>query len=113
MSGNAKLIKLIEYLGDLREYEFTGLIIDQKIWIQHWKSPKYQLGVFKNLPEFRTHCPCSTKIVKNCLIRHISTGRLEFIGYNCAEEYRMMRKLCVDCNEVNRCKTNRCADCRD
>ncbi|GMF44058.1 unnamed protein product [Phytophthora fragariaefolia] len=114
-----KLLK--QRLGNFDEYIFTGWMFsnaftdlsNRSAWACRWKTPIYTFDLFKigDMPTPRTSCPCSTPIVWNYLIKHVRTGRLEFVGSTCMKYFDNKRR-CVKCLVVNRCKTVHCQQCR-
>jgi hypothetical protein len=115
MSDNVKLMKLIAYLGVLSEYELTGLVFTNNSKTPtsyRWKNHSYEASDFEKIPDILSHCSCGTKITNNCLIRHIPSGRLEFIGLVCAKYININFRTCITCHKPNLCRTKLCADCR-
>jgi len=109
------------YLGNFDEYIFTGWMfgngfIDmskREAWKCRWTRSIYALETFKigDMPTPLSRCHCTTPILWNCLIRHVRTGRLEFVGSTCMKYFDDKRR-CTKCLVVNRCKTIRCDKCR-
>jgi hypothetical protein len=122
MANSAKMELLMKYLGNLDEYIFTGWMFNNdftntsniKGWSCKWKNPIYSLESIglKNIPTLLSKCHCATPIKWNCLIKHIPTGRLEFVGSTCMNYFRANKRRCIDCHEVNRYQTSRCVNCR-
>jgi uncharacterized protein (DUF3820 family) len=121
MSISYKRQKLEEFLGPLEEYYFTGWMFpnseddtsDEKKWVSRWKNVIYPLSGFSNeFPTLIRACHCSTPIIWNCLVKHKVSGRVEFVGSICADQFKMLARTCIQCHAVNRCKTSRCASCR-
>ncbi|GMF37510.1 unnamed protein product [Phytophthora lilii] len=83
----SKYEKLVEYLGNLEEYIFTGWMfpkpmsstysVSSPAWKCVWERQVTFIDSFKDrdLPELMSECHCTTPIKWNYLIKHISTGR--------------------------------------
>jgi hypothetical protein len=119
LSYKKKLLK--EYLGDFNEYAFTGWMFNKAFsisaksggWKSHWEQPLYPIESFESkFPVVLEECHCTTPIVWNCLIKHIPTGRLEFVGSTCMKYFRFNKKRCIECNKVHGKQTPRCGNCR-
>lgn len=112
---------LRKYLGNFDEYIYTGWKFANGLadladvgWVSTWKIHIYELEDLKkkNIPTLLSRCHCTTPIVWNCLIMHVPTGRLEFVGSTCMQRFDMNKRRCPQCSVVNRCKTIRCDKCR-
>lgn len=105
---------LIAALGDLAEYTTTGWFLDTKCdrWFQHYaKRTMSDLPGDSEIPPPLTHCHCTTEIKYNHLIQH-SSGRYEFVGSKCIQQFGDMLRKCVQCGETNNCDSSRCKACR-
>lgn len=114
MNSEQKRQLLIDHLGPLEDYFFTGWYRSngkEANWRCVWLNPIHKLD-HSNLPEPILRCHCSTKLKFNYLIKHKTSDRVEFVGSVCIKRFGDMTKKCIKCFKTNKCKTSRCKDCR-
>lgn len=114
---NTKQVKLEKELGDLTKYRNTGWYYDGGIWEKYWGesselemvSPPTKMEKYAD-----NRCKCGTKIDYHFLIEHMETKDLYFVGSKCINNFFLngLKRLCIQCNKPNRCKTLRCKNCR-
>lgn len=115
---NTKLEKLTNYLGDLTDYRDTGWYsYDGVDWECRWKEggrpyTKEEIDAMEK-PEYRSHCHCSTKIAKNCLLFNINTNKAEIVGSDCIKYFNGHLKRCRGCDKIYRGNYAKCKECRD
>lgn len=105
---------LIEALGDLNDYRFTGWIYDIHYddWHTQWNCID-ESAPDNNIPEASHYCHCGTEIRYHYLIQHKKTHQRAFVGSICYNHFASLRKTCPDCNKFHLAKKSlHCQNCR-
>lgn len=104
---------LIEALGDLSDYRFTGWIYDcREGWDKQWKCMDEPLPQTET-PEATRRCHCGITIRYHYLIQHKHTHVHHFVGSVCYANFASLHKSCPDCYVPHKAKKSiHCQDCR-
>lgn len=124
------LDKLRDRLGDLSKYSNTCwkciVTFDENKLSYEWEQThKFKISLttppkIKDINMFCDsfgQCYCETGIMNHHLIQHINSKKFYFIGSSCINHFKEdggtgLKRVCINCNMPNRCKSLRCKNCR-